>query len=80
VLLQLGVDKDAKTVNGATPLHYAADNGHVEAMQLLVQLGVDKDAKGPKGFTPLQWAAGNGHVEVMRVLRSRDGRRQGREG
>jgi hypothetical protein len=39
VLLQLGVDKDAKTVNGATPLHYAAaakHGGRSESLAALV--------------------------------------------
>jgi hypothetical protein len=50
------------------PLHYAACNGHVEAITVLVQLGADKDAKGVGGVTPLHVAASMGHVEAVTVL------------
>jgi hypothetical protein len=44
--VQLGADKEAKTVDdGATPLFVATGHGQVEAIKLLVQLGVDKEAK-----------------------------------
>jgi ankyrin repeat protein len=39
VLVQMGVDKDAKDVHGATPLHAAAGNGQVEAVKALAQMG-----------------------------------------
>ena len=35
-LVAAGADKDAKDANGATALHCAADNGHVEVIKLLV--------------------------------------------
>jgi hypothetical protein len=34
VLVQMGVDKESKTACGATPLHTAAGNGHVEAIKV----------------------------------------------
>ena len=43
-LVELGADKEAATVKGATPLHQAAYHGHVAcaAVKVLVVLGADK--------------------------------------
>jgi ankyrin repeat protein len=65
VLVQLGLDKEAKRAAGSTALHIAAYIGQVEAIKLLVQLGADKEAKDAYGATPLHWAAYNGQVEAM---------------
>jgi ankyrin repeat protein len=45
VLVERGVDKQAKTDGGATPLHWAAQGGQLEVIRVLVQLGVDKEEK-----------------------------------
>ena len=57
MLAELGVNKEAKGAHGATALHLAADNGHVEAIKLLVQMGADKEAKTDGGATALHLAA-----------------------
>jgi hypothetical protein len=59
---------EARTADGATPLHYAATNGHVEALKTLVALGADMEAKSAKGGTPLHEAACYGHVEAVQAL------------
>jgi ankyrin repeat protein len=69
VLVQLGVDKDAKGVGGVTPLHVAAINGHVEAVKTLAQLGADIAARTDDGLTPLQVSIRAGHHQVAQVLR-----------
>ena len=69
MLVQLGVNKEAKNVAGATPLHYAAQQGHVEAIKLLAQLGAQVDARDEDGETPLQTSIHKGHHQAAQVLR-----------
>lgn len=41
---------------GATPLHYAAMEGHAGTCQKLVKFGADLDARNEAGSTPLALA------------------------
>jgi ankyrin repeat protein len=68
LLVELGADKEAKDASRATALHYAAGNGHAEAIKLLVQLGVNKEAKDASGGTPLHHAAYTAQVEAIKAL------------
>jgi ankyrin repeat protein len=63
-----GADKEANCAAGRTALHYAAVNGHVEAITVLVQAGADTDAKDATGRTPLHHAASEGHVEAIKAF------------
>jgi ankyrin repeat protein len=67
-LLQAGAAVDARDKNQDTPLHWAAENSHVEAMRVLLKAGAAVDAEDEHKRTPLHWAAENGHIEAMRVL------------
>ncbi|CAK9116673.1 unnamed protein product [Durusdinium trenchii] len=51
-----------------TALMGAADNGHVEMVQLLLDAGANKEMKDTIGLTALLCAAGNGHVAVAQLL------------
>ncbi|OHT16502.1 hypothetical protein TRFO_41787 [Tritrichomonas foetus] len=56
---------------GWTALHYAAENGHFEVVQLLLkQPDIDVNAQDQKGWTPLHRATMNGHFDVVRILLS----------
>jgi hypothetical protein len=55
-------------VNGWTPLHCAALNGHIEISRLLLQNGADVNLKSNDGFTPLHWAASHGHIDILHLL------------
>ena len=57
-------------VDGFTPLHYAAANGHIKPTLLLLEAGARKNARDgtAQGTTPLICATGNGHLEVVRLL------------
>ena len=47
--------------DGGTPLHYAAQKGHKEIIELLITNGADLNAKTGRGTTPLHLAAANAH-------------------
>jgi len=51
VLVEADVNIEAKTAEGATPLHMAASLGQVEAIQTLAELGTELEAKADDGRT-----------------------------
>ena len=51
-----------------TPLHGAAENGHLEIVRLLVECGADVAALDPAGRTPLAAATQAGHTAVAEYL------------
>ena len=67
--LDKGSDVNAKDENGVTPLHYAAEGGYNEIVELLIAAGADVHAKGDEaGETPLHNAAYEGHKEIAELL------------
>jgi ankyrin repeat protein len=52
ILIHFGANLDACDAAGFTPLHYAADNGNVAAVQLLLAKGCSVHAPGPVCFAP----------------------------
>ena len=49
--------RDARTPNGATPLHLAATNPDITSLKVLIAAGADANAKDHDGLTPLHMAA-----------------------
>ena len=68
--LDKGVDVDEGDDSwpGMTPLHYAADEGHTEVVELLIANGVEVNGKDEDGRIPLHFAANSGHKEVVELL------------
>jgi ankyrin repeat protein len=64
------IDVDSKDDDGRTPLWWAAQNGHDEAiLMFLLDTGkVDVDLKDKNGRTPLWCAAQNGHEAIVKLL------------
>lgn len=55
-------------VHGITPLHLAAEMGHIRAVRLLLSLGARVNAQFSSGQTPLMSACMGGHVDVVKEL------------
>jgi cytohesin len=52
-----------------TPLHWAANNGHKDAAELLLANGADLEACDKNGDTPLSRAEAMGHPDLVALLR-----------
>jgi ankyrin repeat protein len=72
-LLQAGACVSRADPAGCAPLHAAAANGHIAAVQLLLSAGARADACNGAGDTALHAAARKGHGVVLRGLLRRAG-------
>ncbi|KFQ45237.1 Histone-lysine N-methyltransferase EHMT1, partial [Nestor notabilis] len=72
VLLMLvdGIDPNFKMEhqNKRTPLHAAAESGHVDICHMLIQAGANIDSCSEDQRTPLMEAAENNHLETVKYL------------
>ena len=71
LLINAGIDINVqKTVDGNTPLHHAAREGHVETLRAMLQADPKPDltVQNKFGSKPLHQAAVHGHPELIRVL------------
>ena len=50
-------------------MHWAAANGHVDAIKALKEAGADVSAQNNDGRTPMHLAAKNGHVDAIKALK-----------
>ena len=70
--LNAGKDVNARDPWKKTPLHYAAEKGHVPVVELLIESGANvnlkDDATDARGETPLHRAAAKGHVPGVELL------------
>lgn len=64
-LIEQGADVHSrKTDFRYTPLHVAAENGHLDVCRVLIKNRAEVGARCPNGRTPLHLAARNGHTEL----------------
>jgi ankyrin repeat protein len=69
LLLENEADPDASTsTNMRTPLHWAAQKGHLEIMKILVKFGANISARDKFGLTPRYLAAQKCHDKVVEFL------------
>lgn len=68
LLLKKGMDIEAKSKRGCTPLLLSADCGHPEVAEILLNHGANLNARSENGGTPLIWAACHNHVEIAKVF------------
>ena len=59
---------------GFAPLHYAADGGYKEIVELLLAKGADVNQRDKIGKTPTYWAMRYGRKEVTAILRKHGGK------
>ena len=62
-----------QTLQGDTPLHFAAANGHLTAVKLLLQAGANANRTNEEELTPAHFAASRGHTQIIKELRVREG-------
>lgn len=67
-LIAKGANVNAKSNDGATPLHMAAGYGYKGVAELLLSKGADLNATYSHGLTPLHLAASSGHKTVTKLL------------
>jgi len=60
-----------------TPLHLAAEEGHIEAVKLLVDSGADINATDRWGGTPLQGSLKHNHTQIAKFLKKHGARETG---
>lgn len=70
ILLQSGANPNAKSEDGSTCLHAAAESGSSESCDLLLKSGADLMARDGNGRTPEERALEGGHSEVAAYLRA----------
>jgi hypothetical protein len=78
ILLENGIDINAQSSNGATPLHWAAGNGNHAVVGLLLERGADPDIPTytwarqvfgkSSGQLPIFWAAESGCLRCLDLL------------
>lgn len=78
-LLEQGAERDAKDLDGHTPLHVAAWYGCETTVLLLLDRGAFVDLKDVHGQGPLHLAALGGHDSVVRVLLARGADREAKD-
>lgn len=61
---------DGIFIQGMTPLHFAALNGHAEAIKLLVEHGANVNAAGLNDATPIQQIDYAKHKEIVDLMLS----------
>jgi ankyrin repeat protein len=71
LLLTHAAAPDAASHLGLTPLHQAAERGHVAAAQALLDHKARPGLLDSSGMTPLHLAARQGHVDMVRLLLAR---------
>jgi len=69
LLLACGAKPDGVLTKCKTPLHYAAEKGGLDILQLLLDHKADVNAPDEFGWTPLYYAEANGHAAAAKLLR-----------
>lgn len=70
-ILAKGVDVNAKTGKGVTPLMLASLQGNMSAVKALLDKGANVSEQDSSGMTALMAAAKLGHLEIVKLLVSK---------
>ena len=69
--LARGAHMGTRTNFAVSPIIYAANNGHLDAVRYLLDIDAKIEDVSNNGRTPLMWACHWGHVNVVKYLVSR---------
>lgn len=53
---------------GTSPLHWAAQNNHIDTVGVLLKAGISRDARNKVERTPMHVAAQEGNFEILSLL------------
>lgn len=67
-----GIDVNERDATGRTLLHWAIDNNHLEAAQLLINNGSDQRIKDKNGLSALELAERKHNQRILRLLTDSD--------
>ncbi len=67
-LIKVGMDLKAESKDGRTVLHLAAQNGHLDLVNLLMEVRANPNGLNIFGTSPLHYAVYRGNGKVMRRL------------
>jgi ankyrin repeat protein len=67
-LIKVGININAKNIDGVTPLMVAAQYGRADIVELLLQHGADKSIKNVYGLTAYDLAKQKNHLNVIGLL------------
>ncbi|KLT22609.1 ankyrin repeat domain protein [Wolbachia endosymbiont of Armadillidium vulgare str. wVulC] len=67
-LLESGVDVNAISDSGLTPLHYAANNGHEKVAEILISHEAAVNLQDNLGIIPLGYAIDGKHLKTIKTL------------
>jgi ankyrin repeat protein len=68
LLLQAGLDIDARDKEGQSALHVAVLEGHEASVKLLLDKGANRNQQDYDGRTALHWAAEKGNIDIITLL------------
>lgn len=68
ILLKEGADLTYSVDGEETPIHLAAQNGHIAPVEFLLRQGVDPNLTTANGYTPLHWASFRGSLDIIELL------------
>ncbi|XP_011496256.1 PREDICTED: ankyrin-1-like, partial [Ceratosolen solmsi marchali] len=69
LILNRGVDVNARSKSGLSPLHLAAENGHVDLIKIFLKYNADVNAiETLQECTPLHFATSNRNVKTINLL------------
>ena len=61
-------DKNPGDNHGVTPLHFAAESGHLKVCEVIMKSLQDKNPPTSNGYTPLHIAAIHGHFNLCKLI------------
>jgi ankyrin repeat protein len=67
-LIKAGLEVNALSTSGETPLHYATISNQPSVVRFLLSHGGDPSRKNNRGWVPVQYAAMYGHFEILQQL------------